>query len=209
MAPEVDHNLILFKTKWTIFKACMILTLLSGDEVYLCKSCFRHVEFGGRPRLLDNQILELFHNWRTQVVLMMLVSGGISPFWAGTDIATQRRVVSDYWLSWAFVSSFTITICNFPLKKCEDSSLQSRAQFSLDDPAFEVVSNNSKELIKKWEFHIITIFTRIPLYSQVAGADSDEKTDSQGSSGSSMACLWPQDSSAWQVKSLELFWNRN
>ena len=24
---------------------------------------------------------------------MMLVSGGISPFWAGTDIATQRRVV--------------------------------------------------------------------------------------------------------------------
>ena len=96
MAPEVDHDLILFKTKWTIFKACMILTLLSGDEVYLCKSCFRHVEFGGRPRLLDNQILELFHNWRTQVVLMMLVSGGISPFWAGTDIATQRRVVGDY-----------------------------------------------------------------------------------------------------------------
>ena len=96
MAPEVDHDLILFKTKWTIFKACMILTLFSGDEVYLCKSCFRHVEFGGRPCLLDNQILELFHNWRTQVVLMMLVSGGISPFWAGTDIATQRRVVSDY-----------------------------------------------------------------------------------------------------------------
>ena len=98
----------------------MILTLLSGDEVYLCKSCFRHVEFGGRPCLLDNQILELFHNWRTQVVLMMLVSGGISPFWAGTDIATQRRVVSDYLL---FVLSFSVTIYHeimgrvFPLKK--------------------------------------------------------------------------------------------
>ena len=97
----------------------------------------------------------------------------------------------------------------FPLKKSEDSSSQSRAQFSLDDPAFEVVSNNSKELIKKWEFHIITIFIRMPLYSQAVGADSNEKTDSQGGPGSSMACLWPQNSSAWQVESLELFWNWN
>jgi len=47
----------------------------------------------------------------------MLVSGGISPFWAGTDILTQRRVA--------------------------------RGQFILDDPAFELVSNSSKELIKK------------------------------------------------------------
>ena len=143
---------------------------------------------------------------------MMLVSGGISPFWAGTDIATQRRVVSDYLL---FVLSFFVTIYYeiiwrvFPLKKSEDSSSQSRAQFSLDDPAFEVVSNNSKELIKKWEFHIITIFIRMPLYSQVVGADSNEKTDSQGGPGSPMACLWPQNSSAWQVESLELFWNWN
>ena len=51
---------------------------------------------------------------------MMLVSGGISPFWAGTDIATQRRVVSDYLL---FVLSFSVTIYYeimwrvFPLKK--------------------------------------------------------------------------------------------
>ena len=31
--------------------------------------------------------------WSLGVVLMMMVSGGISPFWAGSDIATQRRVV--------------------------------------------------------------------------------------------------------------------
>jgi len=55
--------------------------------------------------------------WSLGVVLMMLVSGGISPFWAGTDIATQRRVA--------------------------------RGQYSLDDSAFDVVSNSSKELIKK------------------------------------------------------------
>ena len=105
-------------------------------------------------------------------------------------------------LSWDYVTCFSS-------KKSEDSSSQSRAQFSLDDPAFEVVSNNSKELIKKWEFHIITIFIRMPLNSQVVGADSNEKTDSQGGPGSPMACLWPQNSSAWQVESLELFWNWN
>ena len=54
----------------------------------------------------------------------------------------------------------------------------------------------------------------MPLYSQVVGADSNEKTDSQGGPGSPMACLWPQDSSAWQVEirigsELELKWLYN
>ena len=55
--------------------------------------------------------------WSVGVLIYMLVSGGVSPFWAGSDVSTQRRVV--------------------------------RADFNFDNPVFDQVSEDAKDLISR------------------------------------------------------------
>ena len=54
--------------------------------------------------------------WSMGVLLFMMVSGGLSPFWSGSDYGTQRMVVrADFSQAKDLISTFGITCYRYSL----------------------------------------------------------------------------------------------
>ena len=73
-----------------------------------------HVEFGVMGIFIKYKKHVL---WLFSVLIYMLVTGGTSPFWAGTNVKTQRKIL--------------------------------KAKFTMKLKAFEVLSAQIKQLIKR------------------------------------------------------------
>ena len=76
--------------------------------------------------------------WSFGVMLFMMVSGGLSPFWAGNDYKTEARVLGDHDI-----------LCRRKLKNAAFSV----GDYKLDLPHFYSVSSEVKDLIS----HLIVL----------------------------------------------------